>query len=115
MTRGAEFQRAVRHGQRAGRSRLVTHAYRDRSGSDSASPPARVGFVVGRNVGGSVVRHRVQRRLRHLVADRLDRLAPGTLLVVRAMPPAAAATSIELAGDLDATLRRMATTVDGAA
>lgn len=69
--------------------------------------PARVGFVVSRAVGGSVVRHRVQRRLRHLVRDRLDRLAPGTLLVVRALPPAATATSAELADDLDAALGRL--------
>ncbi len=52
-----------------------------------------------------MVRHRVARRLRHLVAARLDTLPPGALLVVRALPPAATATSAELAVDLDAGLR----------
>jgi ribonuclease P protein component len=73
-------------------------------------PPAavpRVGFVVGRTVGGSVDRHRVVRRLRHLVRDRLDRLPPASLVVVRALPAARDADSAALARDLDAALRRL--------
>lgn len=54
-----------------------------------------------------MVRNQVQRRLRHLARERLGRLAPGTLLVVRALPPAATATSAELASDLDAVLGRL--------
>ncbi len=61
--------------------------------------------MVSKAVGGSVVRHRVTRRLRHLVAPRLEALPEGALLVVRAFPPAATATSAELAEDLDAGLR----------
>jgi ribonuclease P protein component len=61
--------------------------------------------VVSRAVGGSVVRHRVSRRLRHLLAPRLAELPAGSMLVVRALPPAAAATSAELGEDLDAGLR----------
>jgi ribonuclease P protein component len=52
-----------------------------------------------------VVRHRVTRRLRHLVAARLDTLPAGSMLVVRALPPAATASSAELAADLDSGLR----------
>jgi ribonuclease P protein component len=71
--------------------------------------PVRVGFVVSRAVGGSVVRHRVTRRLRAIVVARLDELsAPSggsqTLLVVRALPSSAHASSSELAHDLDAAL-----------
>jgi ribonuclease P protein component len=65
-----------------------------------------VGFVVSRAVGGSVVRHTVARRLRHLVRDRLDRLPAGATLVVRALPASAQATSAELGDDLDAALGR---------
>jgi ribonuclease P protein component len=72
-------------------------------GGDGAG--ARAGLVVSRAVGGSVVRHRVARRLRHLVAPRLATLPAGSLLVVRALPPAAGASSAELADDLDAGLR----------
>lgn len=66
---------------------------------------ARAGFVVSRAVGGSVARHRVARRLRHLVAPRLAALPADLRVVVRALPPAAGATSSELAIDLDAALR----------
>lgn len=69
--------------------------------------PTRVGFVVSKAVGNSVVRHRVTRRLRHLVRDRLGTLPSGCTLVVRALPPAAAAVSADLGGDLDAALRRL--------
>lgn len=65
----------------------------------------RAGLVVSRAVGGSVVRHRVARRLRHLVAARLGTLPRSARLVVRALPPAAGASSDDLAGDLDAGLR----------
>ncbi len=67
----------------------------------------RVGFVVSKAVGNSVVRHRVSRRLRHLVRDRLDRLPPGSALVVRALPASADATSAQLGGDLDSALRKL--------
>lgn len=70
----------------------------------SASAPARVGFVVSKAVGGSVVRHRVTRRLRVLAAEQLAGLEPGTLLVVRALPAAAGAPSSRLRADLEGAL-----------
>jgi len=72
----------------------------------------RVGFVVSKAVGNAVVRHRVARRLRHLAGARLGTLRPGTALVVRALPAAAAATSAELGQDLDAAIRRLGLAVD---
>jgi ribonuclease P protein component len=69
--------------------------------------PTRVGFVVSKAVGNSVVRHRVSRRLRHLMRDRLGTLPAGCSLVVRALPAAAAASSAELGVDIDAALRRL--------
>jgi ribonuclease P protein component len=61
---------------------------------------------VSKAVGGSVVRHAVSRRLRHVVASRLEQLPAGSRLVVRALPPAATATSAALAADLDVALER---------
>ena len=100
LHRRDEFTSVVRRGRRSGRSRLVVHV--DRSGGSTAP---RAGFVVSRAVGGSVVRHRVTRRLRHVVQPRLADLPAGVRLVVRALPPAATASSVELAEDLDAGLR----------
>lgn len=80
------------------------------AGQARSSGP-RVGFVVSKAVGGSVVRHRVTRRLRHLMRDRLTALGPADI-VVRALPAAASATSVELSRDLDSALRRLRLTAD---
>ncbi len=61
-----------------------------------------MGFVVSKAVGPAVVRNQVKRRLRHLTRERLALLPPGSLLVVRANPAAAGATT--LAADLDSAL-----------
>lgn len=100
VRRPDDFRRIMRRGRKAGRRLLSVHALTD----DGRS---RAGFVVGRPVGGSVERHRVTRRLRHLVVDRLDQLPEGTALVVRAHPAAAGASSADLGADLDAALRRL--------
>jgi ribonuclease P protein component len=73
-----------------------------------AAVPATVGFVVSRQVGPAVVRNRVRRRLRHLMADRVSRLDPGSRAVVRANPAAATATFRTLEAELDAALARVA-------
>lgn len=70
--------------------------------------PARAAFAVSRAVGNSVVRHGVVRRLRPLMPPILDDLAPGTQVVVRAMPEAAAASSAELNADLTRAMARVA-------
>jgi len=74
----------------------------------------RAGLVVSKAVGGSVVRHRVSRRLRHLLVPRLPTLPAGSLLVIRALPPAASASSVELAEDLDSGLRSALRKASGA-
>jgi len=78
-------------------------------GAPGAAGPTgpRAGFVVGRTVGNSVVRHRVTRRLRAVVLGELHRLPPTADLVVRARPEAAAATSERLRHDLAAGLDRV--------
>jgi ribonuclease P protein component len=98
-----EFALAVRRGRRVGRGALVLHLHID----DAQGPAQKVGFVVARSVGPAVVRNQVRRRLRHLMRDRLDAIPAGALLVVRAAPAAATATSTALAADLDGALRSL--------
>ncbi len=75
---------------------------------DLASPAAaRAGFVVGKTVGNSVIRHRVTRRLRAVVRTELGRLPVGADLVVRARPEAAEADSAVLRRDLTKGLDRL--------
>ena len=94
---------------------MVLHLLPERpehTGGGSASPDAppagaRAGFVGGRSVGNSVVRHRVTRRLRAVVREELHRLPEGADLVVRARPEAADATSDVLHRDLSSGLDRL--------
>lgn len=94
-----EFAAVVRSGRRSASTSLVVHLLIVPAGAASGRAP-RVGFVVSGKVGNAVVRHRVTRRLRVLVRPLLADLPPGTDLVVRALPAAAAATSAGLGRDL---------------
>ena len=105
MRHRREFDHAVRAGRRGSAAALVLHLARDPDAHVPAQP--RVGFVVGRGVGPSVVRNRVRRQLRHVVGARLIRIsadAPGASVVVRATPRAAGVGSTELAQDFDRAL-----------
>jgi ribonuclease P protein component len=73
----------------------------------ATNSPSKVGFVVAKSVGQAVTRNRVKRRLRHLMRERVTSLPSGSMLVVRAMPEAAAATAGDLAVELDRCLGRV--------
>ncbi|WCC79979.1 ribonuclease P protein component [Cutibacterium equinum] len=124
MHRPGDFRAAVRGGVRSGRPTLVVHAGRraqvqpdptdstelstgavDNFGTGGPSPSRpelapRVGFVVSKAVGNAVTRNRVKRRLRHLCRPLVDELDDGTVVVVRALPPAATQPD-RVAKDLD--------------
>ena len=115
LHRSSDFSEVVRRGRRASRGAVTVHLAVPAAAPPPAPPgvhplpaegelPARAGLVVSRAVGGSVVRHAVSRRLRHLLRERLVQLPAGSRLVVRAAPSAAAAGSAELGADLDAAL-----------
>jgi ribonuclease P protein component len=124
IRRSEDFSLAVRRGRRVGSRTLVVHLLLPEPAPDLSSPTgtdtvptptsqtrptpasARVGLVVSRAVGSAVVRNQVKRRLRALARQRLDRLPVGALLVVRANPAAAGASSAELGGQLDRALDR---------
>jgi ribonuclease P protein component len=94
MRRSEEFRSAVR-GRRASSRTVVVHA-----STGGRGEPPRVGVVVSRAVGNSVVRHRVQRRLRAAIRPELARLG-SCLVVLRALPASAAADFATLRADLD--------------
>jgi ribonuclease P protein component len=111
MRHRSEFTLAVRQGTRAGRpsmtGHLFTQAQDEPQDGSRRGEPAKVGFIVSRAVGTAVVRNRVKRRLRVLARGYLGVLPAGSLLVVRANPPAAAARQADLAADLDLVLNRL--------
>jgi ribonuclease P protein component len=107
LTSSAGFAETIRRGRRAGSRTLVVHLVADDTADTAGTDEPRVGVVVSRAVGGAVVRNRVKRRLRHLARARLARLPRSTMVVLRALPSAADASSARLAADLDAALTRL--------
>ncbi|MFV0461495.1 MAG: ribonuclease P protein component [Actinomycetales bacterium] len=105
ITIADEFTVCVRRGARAGTRTVVAHLF-DRDAPAAVHEPARAGFIVGKSVGNSVIRHRVVRRLRHVTGPLLDTLPAGALLVIRALPASARASSAELARDCAAGIER---------
>jgi ribonuclease P protein component len=110
-----DFSAVIRHGARAGRPAVVLHLLLPDGAAGADNPvvpesatsldrPVRVGFVVPKSVGNAVVRHAVVRRLRPLLAARIEAVPPGSRLVVRALPPAAGATSVALGEQVDSAL-----------
>ena len=51
--------------------------------------PAQAGLIISKNVGGSVVRHKVARQIRHSLRDFMETLPEGAQVVVRALPGSA--------------------------
>lgn len=105
--------RAVRVRSRAQFAALRTAGRRSRRRAiqvthlPAEGPPA-VAYAIGRSVGTAVVRNRLRRRLRAIVAG-LD-LAGGTYLIA-VSPAAAGFGSAELAEQLDACLTDLRDTV----
>lgn len=54
-----------------------------------ANTPTQAGLIISKSVGGSVVRHRVARQLRHTLKNLLALLPTGAHVVVRALPGSA--------------------------
>jgi ribonuclease P protein component len=103
LRRSTDFASVVQTGRRSRSGPLVVHQQ-----PELGFPAPLVGFVVGKSVGGSVVRHRVARRLRAQMSRRLADLPAGSGTVVRALPAAADATSEQLGEGLDRAFAKLA-------
>lgn len=89
---------------------IVVHALRS-DDFDQSGP--RVGLIVAKSVGGSVQRHRVARRLRHVARSVVSELDPADRVVIRALPSSRYAISARLEQQLRVALKR-ARLLDGA-
>lgn len=104
-----DISAVIKNGRRASAATLVVHAR-----AHGTQGGARFGLAVGKVVGGSVVRHRVARRLRAILAEQGPKWdARGMDVVVRALAPAATASSAELRHDLVACGRKLDSTALG--
>lgn len=80
LTSRDDFMRVTKSKIRSSTNSLVGYLMTDQSVVEP-----KVGFIVPRAIGGSVVRHRVTRQLRHATRDHLNQLPKSSLVVVRAI------------------------------
>lgn len=83
MRSAADFAHTTRRGTKVARGSVVVYVAHVQ---DAAAP--RVGLIVSKAVGNSVVRHRVSRRIRGAMAPVIPALPTGIRVVVRALPGA---------------------------
>ena len=110
LVSSADFRRTMAGRTRAGSRTLVVHIAARTEPAITGGP--RFGLVVSKAVGNAVTRHSVSRKLRHILLAHVDTLERPHDVVVRALPPAAEATSAELDKDylqaLGAARRKLA-------
>jgi ribonuclease P protein component len=94
MRRSTEFDATVKHGIRVVQPDLVIYARRGSDGAEAEGP--RIGLIVSRAVGSAVERHRVARRLRHVVRGVLAELDGRDRVVIRALAGSRGAPSAVL-------------------
>jgi ribonuclease P protein component len=102
LRRSVDIADTLKRGRRSAARLVVLHICDD----PDQTQPARFAFAVGKVVGNSVARHRVTRRLRHIVRDQAASVPAGTRVVIRALPPSAVAPFQELRHDVAAALAK---------
>lgn len=106
LTRPDDFRRTIRAGSKVVTPTVIVYGLRvGASGepSEAAVEAPRVGVTVNKAVGGSVVRHRVARQVRHTMAAWMGECPPSSSWVIRALP--ASAESKSLRSDIDSAIR----------
>jgi ribonuclease P protein component len=94
----------TKRGRRARSGSVVVYLLAEPAGT---GVPSKIGLVVSKAVGASVVRHQVSRRLRAQLQQRLERIPSGAKLVVRALPETSRASSAVLGQDLSRALDKL--------
>lgn len=90
LTESADFVRATKSGLRFSTQNFVGYFYQS-----NLEQPARAGLIISKNVGGSVIRHRIARKLRHAFREIYPQLPVGGLLVIRVLNDAQTAKTAQ--------------------
>ncbi|WP_083506908.1 ribonuclease P protein component [Leucobacter sp. G161] len=99
VTRGEDYRRAVRTGNRVGGAYCITYAVR-RSAAETSDATPRFGYIISKAVGNAVTRNLVRRRMKAISDELIRDGAEGSDIVFRALPRAADATFAELRREL---------------
>jgi ribonuclease P protein component len=92
LTTSEDFAKATKSGLRLTSENLVGYLYispaANNSNNESNEQPVKCGLIINKSVGGSVMRHRIARQLRHDLAPKIDTLPTNSLFVVRVLKSA---------------------------
>ncbi len=81
MRRGQDFSRTTKAGHRASSDLLVLYFLKH----EQLPVTPQVGLIINKSVGGSVVRHRIARHLRHAALEHLAQIPPHSQIVIRVL------------------------------
>lgn len=100
LRKSTEISLVLRGGRRFASQLLVLHV------APGRSTHTRFAFAVGKNVGNSVVRHRLTRQLRHLAKESNTFLPIPSDVVVRALPASSSATFTQLRESFETAVKK---------
>ena len=83
LTTSEDFAKATKSGLRLTTQNLVGYLYIQPASNTQTS--AKCGLIINKSVGGSVMRHRIARQLRHDLAPIVDTFPMNSLFVVRVL------------------------------
>ncbi len=95
LRKSSEISAVMKSGTRFSAKLVVIHV------TQTSSEHTKVAFAVGKNVGNSVVRHKVTRQLRHAITPLINNFPAGSHVVVRALTGASQATFTQLSENLE--------------
>jgi ribonuclease P protein component len=101
LRKSPEITQTIKNGKRYPAKFLVLHIAKGKT------PETRFAFAVGKNVGNSVVRHRITRKLRHLVMDNYQKFPTASNVVVRALPGIDGISAQEFRTNFDTALAKV--------
>jgi len=101
LRKSSEISAVMKSGSRFSAKLVVLHV------AQSPNEYTKVAFAVGKNVGNSVVRHKVTRLLRHAITPLLGSFPTGSHVVVRALPGASQASFTQLSENLAFALSKV--------
>ena len=89
LTTSEDFAKATKSGLRLTSENLVGYLYISPvTNNVDTEQPTKCGLIINKSVGGSVMRHRIARQLRHDLAPKLDTYPTNSLFVVRVLKSA---------------------------
>ena len=86
LTTSEDFAKATKSGLRLTSSNLVGYLYISPAAGNELQ--VKCGLIINKSVGGSVVRHRIARQLRHDLAPIVETFPTNSLFVVRVLKSA---------------------------